>query len=305
MKTTNQISIIGFGNQAKAWAMNLRDSGFQVYIGLRPNSPSIQLANQLKFKTFSIEEHVPTEIFVMLTPDDQHEIIIKTIYEKNQEKVCLYAHGHSMDRFNLYKKYPKIEHILLAPKSIASELRFRYETKQNLTAFYSLEYANDYDLNDIKKLAQSLGIKNIFPASFSEENEADMFSEQALLCSLLPYGILETYNKLIENGFSKELAFYECFYESKLIVDTLFKVGPKDFFNLISPNALIGSQVGKKLIFTENFQDSLDKLFTEIKNQSFKKTIETTNLVELRNQVSSYWEDQSLTHSYLKLKDTL
>jgi ketol-acid reductoisomerase len=301
----NEFSIIGFGNQAQAWALNLADSGVNVHIGLRANSSSIKKANDLGFEVFTLDNTIPTQNFSLLIPDDQHENTLTELSKSNDNKNCIYAHGYSLAKFDLQKKFSQFQHILLAPKSIASELRFRFETNGNLTGFYSLQYAPNFKFEEVKQLADCLGLKNIFETTFLEETQADLFSEQSILCSLLPYGILETYNTLIKKGYSKEISFYECFYESKLILDTIFKVGPEDIFKLISPNALIGSEVGRKLLIDEDFKNKLSILLEDIEKNKFQETINQTDISHLKNQVASYWKEQPLSSTFNELKDTL
>lgn len=286
--------------------MNLRDSGVEVFIGLRAQSQSKSIALKSGFKVFDIDqESIAGKYCAILTPDHTHKDLLIKLSVHNENIICIYAHGYSMVKDKLSFAFPSFEHILLAPKSIASELRFRYETKENLTAFYSLEYSNLEQLDIIKKLANLLGINNLYPTNFEEEMKADLFSEQSILCSLLPYGINEAYQTLIEQGYSKEIAFFECFYESKLILDTIFKMGPKSFFELISPNALIGSQVGKELLFDEQFKKKLKALLLNIENQNFHQTIDNTNIEDLKVQVSNFWQKQDLNNTYNGLKESL
>lgn len=306
MKNQNHFTIIGFGNQAKAWAMNLRDSGYEVYIGLRSESKSFEVAKKKGFKVFKFEkEMIPTTGFALLTPDETHFEVLSKLSKINTDVNCYYAHGFSMVSEQLEQKFPKIKHILLAPKAIASELRFRFETKENLTAFYSLEYAKKDDFESLKELAQNLGINNIYPTSFDEETKADLFSEQSILCSLLPYGINEAYKTLIERGYSKELAFFECFYESKLILDTIFKMGPQEFFNLISPNALIGSEIGKNKLFDSEFKKKLSEMLDDIEKRQFENIIQDTNVNNLKESVSNFWNEQDLNNTFKELKESL
>ncbi len=306
MQNTNKITIIGFGNQARAWALNFRDSGYKVCIGLRKNSSSFTTATDLGFETFCFEEvEIPTRFFALLIPDDQHEKALVELSKLNKNKCCLYAHGYSVFKFELNQKFKDFDHVLLAPKSIASELRFLFETKGNLTGFYSLEFAKETQLAELRKLAHALGLTNFYPTKFQEETQADLFSEQSILCALLPYGILETYNTLVERGYSKELAFYECFYESKLILDTIFKVGPTAFFDLISPNALIGSEVGRELLIDESFKAKLKKLLTDIEENRFQETIQHTDVDQLRSEITQFWQKQDLHSMYSELKESL
>ena len=286
--------------------MNLRDSGLEVSIGLRANSTSLSQVKAIGFKTFCINtEPCPNQSVAILTPDDTHSEIIQELGRHNTELTIYFAHGFSMVQNQFAEKFPQFKFVLLAPKSIASELRFRFETKENLTAFYSLEFTDSNTLSQIEDLSNSLGINNIYPTKFEEETKADLFSEQSVLCSLIPYGINEAFNTLIQRGYSKEIAFFECFYESKLILDTIFKMGPVEFFKLISPNALIGSQIGKELLFDDEFKRKLNSLLDDIESRKFDAIIENTDIDLMASHVHSFWSDQELNNTYLELKGQL
>ena len=302
----NNCTIIGFGNQAKAWALNLKDSGFDVYIGLREDSKSHDKAKSLGLKTFILDkEPIPTLNFALLTPDETHQDVLSVLSNINADKNCIYAHGFSITSRKLHLFHPNFNHYLMAPKAIASELRFRFQTKDNLTAFYSLEFGDANFFETLEAIAFGLGINNLYPTTFEEETKADLFSEQSILCSLLPYGINEAFNTLVNRGYSKELAFFECFYESKLIIDTLFKLGPDEFFKVISPNALLGSEVGKLKLFDDAFREKLSELLDDIERHRFNQLISSTDIDQTRKQVSKYWKSQELEDTYSNLKARL
>lgn len=307
MKKLSRVTILGFGNQGKAWALNLKDSGVEVTIALRNDSPSYELVRDMGFKVVHYEkEPLKTKEVALLTPDDTHKKVLETLREINPfELNIIYAHGYSMYSERLNVHFPEFKHILLAPKAIASELRFRFETKENLTAFYSLEYTEQSYYEVLEDLANSVGINHLYPTNFEEETKADLFSEQTILCSLLPYGINEAFKTLIQRGYSTELAFFECFYESKLILDTIFNLGPQKFFELISPNALIGSQVGKDLLFDTSFQQKLEVLLNNIEDQSFHQQIKDADITKLKGDVSQFWQRQELNETFHTLRESL
>lgn len=307
MEKLSRITILGFGNQAKAWAMNLRDSGVEVFIALRKMSPSLDTAKGMGLKTILYDQvPLPTQEVAMLTPDETHCNILNTLQRLNDnELTIIYAHGYSMYAERLNVHFPQFKHLLLAPKAIASELRFRFETKENLTAFYSLEYIGQAYYEVLEDFASSLGINYLYPTNFEEETKADLFSEQSLLCSLLPYGINEAYKTLVQGGYSSELAFFECFYESKLILDTIFKLGPHKFFDMISPNALLGSQIGRDLLFDTHFKQKLEQLLSDIENHHFQQAIKTTDISAIKKQVSQFWLKQELNETFHHLKESL
>lgn len=299
------IILVGFGSQAKAWALNLRDSKVNFKIALMPNSSSRSKAEALGFDCIELENAKLKQfsLFLMLIPDDQH----LKFFEKNHSFFNLnshfvYAHGFSLSKDRLHEKYPDFFHSLLAPKAIASDVRFQYETKGKIgAAFHAQNEENEILL---KKLASQLGFTALFQSHFDEECLADLFSEQSLLCSLIPYGSLKSYNLLRKNGVSSEVAFMECFLELKSITHAFVTLGPQAFFNLISPNALIGSQKGREFLLGESFDKGLLQILVDIKNKQFYKEVEIDADL-LRQKVLAEWDKEELSQTFIKLKPEL
>lgn len=299
------ITIIGFGSQAKAWALNLKDSKQNVRIALNQSSSSRNLATKMGFVVIDLESDSLKDagIVVMLIPDDQH----LTLLQKNHQYLkpgahLIYAHGFSLSKFDLAKLYPQFKHSLLAPKAIASEVRYQYEIKGKIGAAYYA--ANDTLEAELKSIASVVGFTALYPSHFEEETNADLFSEQSLLCSILPYVALKSFNILRKNGISQEVAFMECFLELKSISQAIVTLGPEAFFNLISPNALIGSQKGRELLLGSEFDQALETLMKDISSKKFYKEVEIdANL--LRQKVLKEWQNEELSQVFKKLKADL
>lgn len=299
------LTIIGFGSQAKAWALNLLDSNSDVTIALKKDSLKKEHAKALGFKTIALEseELTPSKTLALLIPDDQH----LNFLEKNVKYISpgahlVYAHGFSLSKERLNEKYPQFHHSLLAPKAIASEVRYQYEIGGKIGAAYFAE-SSALEI-ELKKIASLVGFSALYPSRFEEETYADLMSEQSILCSLLPYVSLKSYNLLRANGISKEVAFMECFLELKSISQALVTLGPIEFFKLISPNALIGSQKGREILLGEHFDQGLNKLFEEIKNKKFYEEV-NIDANKLRNKVIEEWKQEEMTEVFNKLKDEL
>ena len=159
-----RITIIGFGNQAKAWTKNLKDSAFPVRIALRAASPSFVPAQLEGVTTVEIDsaEFYQGEAFALLTPDHtHHEFLQAYAHQFKAGSIILYAHGFSLVKHQFNQLYPHLKHILLAPKAIGSELRNQYLLKGQLGAVYSLEFLAE-DETTIKEwvmnLARALGL---------------------------------------------------------------------------------------------------------------------------------------------------
>jgi ketol-acid reductoisomerase len=303
-----QLTIIGFGNQAKSWALNLKDSGFPVRVALRPNSSSVASAKKLGFDVVEIgsEEFYMGKAFALLTPDHIHHEFFKEYGNQfNAGSIILYAHGFSILEHKFEQHYPTLQHVLYAPKSIGSELRRQYEIKGKLGAVYSLEHFNG-PTEEFQKwlfqLAHAMGINmGPFKTSIEHETTADLYSEQGLLCSLIPYAAGEMFQHLVDKGIEPELAYFECWHELKLIINAMVDKGPEGFFDLISPNALIGSEKGYQKLFTNHFKQSLSSLLTDIRNGTFNQEISNTNVDDTRKIIRERWQKSSLQKTFLEI----
>lgn len=291
-----RITIIGFGNQARAWAQNLQDSNFPVRVALRPDSASIEVAVKMKIDVVEIgsTEFYQDTAFALLTPDHTHREFMTSHGHLFQEgSLILYAHGFSLLKYQFQKHFPHLKHILFAPKSIGSELRNQYKIGGKLGAVYSFEHVWGDSLAIEKwlfKLAPALGINmGPFKTSFKNETQADLYSEQGLLCSVIPYTAEKMFKHLVEAGIEPELAYFECWHEMKLIINAMVDKGPEGFFDLISPNALVGSEKGFNKIFTNEFENNLKSLLTDITNGKFDQELDQTDIVTLRNTIRNRW----------------
>ncbi len=228
-----RLTIIGFGNQAKSWALNLRDSGFPIRIALREDSPTLETAVHMGFNVVEIgtEDFYADKAFALLTPDlSHHEFMVSHAHLLGEGSFILYAHGYSLIKHNFHERYPQLQHVLFAPKSIGSELRTQYQLKGKLGAVYSLEHfkgQSEEVMAWLKEISRGLGISiGPFSTTFRHETEADLYSEQGLLCSLIPYAASEMFQNLTEKGIEPELAYFECWHELKLIVNAMVEKGP-------------------------------------------------------------------------------
>ena len=299
------LTIIGFGSQAKAWALNLKDSKQSPLIALKKESKSRSLAEEMGFQVIDLESDAlkQSNTFVMLIPDDQHlKFLEKNYLFIKAGAHFIYAHGFSVSKFDLSRKYSQFTHSLLAPKAIASEVRYQYEIHGKIGAAYFAP--NETAETELKSISKNAGFTALYKSHFDEETKADLFSEQSFLCSILPYVALKSFNVLRKNGISQEVAFMECFLELKSISQAIVTLGPEAFFNLISPNALIGAQKGRELLLGKEFDTSLEKLITEINDKTFYKEVEI-DADALREKVLLEWSKEELSEVFKRLKEDL
>jgi ketol-acid reductoisomerase len=303
-----RLTIIGFGNQAKAWSQNLKDSGFPIRVALMPGSASFSKAQALGLETVEIgsQDFFQDKAFVLLTPDHTHESFLHQFGNQfNPGSYILYNHGFSLTKGAFHQSYPGLNHVLFAVKAIGKEIRTQFLVQGKLGAVYSLEHLKNDKLQFqhwLKDMSLALGITmGIFQTTFEHETQADLYSEQGLLCSLIPYTASEMFNHLTENGIEPELAYLECWHELKLIVNAMVDMGPEGFYDLISPNALIGSEKGYERLMTTGLKSNLKSLLTEIQNKTFDAELEKANLPELREKIRSRWSKSPLMKTHKEL----
>ena len=302
-----QLTIIGFGNQARSWALNLRDSGFPVRVALRRGSVSFAEVKKENLPAVEIgtPEFYHSEALALLIPDDiQGKFLEEHAGNFSGETFILYAHGFALSRGLLEKKYPVLRHVLFAPKSIGSELRRQYLEKGKLGAVYSLEHVTDSGRTEswLKDLARALGITmGPYKTTFLRETNADLYSEQGLLCSLIPYAASEMFNHLVKEGTEPELAYFECWHELKLIINAMVDKGPEGFFDLISPNALIGAEKGFEKLMTPGFKAQMHSLYEDIKSGKFDHEVKTADVPALRKKIRDRWMNDELNKTFLRI----
>ena len=304
-----RLTIVGFGNQAKSWAQNLKDSSFPVRVALRAGSPSAHEVRSLGIELVDLEseDFASDEAFALLIPDTDQASFLQTHAARLKSgSRILYAHGFSLLENKLQDKFPNLEHILFAPKSIGTELRVQYLSKGKLGAVFSFEHLKtERNIVEpwLRSLSKALGI-NLGPyeTSFERETHADLYSEQGLLCSLIPYTAERMFDHLVQEGTEPELAYFECWLEMKLIINAMVDKGPQGFFDLISPNALIGSEKGFHRLMTPEFDLKLRSLLNEIRSGEFNRELEKTDVEQTRQTIRARWEKTPLMHTFRKIQ---
>ena len=304
------LAIIGYGAQARAWAANLWDSHHPPAIFLREQSPHWDDAQNNALPPLPLGPELSRyHHFALLIPDHTHGEFLQTWDEYLPRKaLIILAHGQSFIKEDLSARFPHRNFALLAPKAIAGEVRRRYQKGEKIGACFSLEGIKtepDQQEDFIRTLASQLGLTALFPGTFREEAYADLFSEQTLLCSALPYMALYSYNKLREKGHSKEIAYMECWMEVKLIADTMISLGPKEFFQLISPMALMGGELARKQFFDNHYFDKLEKIYHDIDSGKFFEHVDASDFDQVKRDVLAFWQQQELTQTHEELKEQL
>lgn len=271
-----KIAIIGFGSQGHAHALNLKDSGLDVVVGLYEGSKSKERAEKEGLRVYTVEEAAKVaDIIMILIPDEKQAKVYKESIEKNltEGKALAFAHG-----FNIHFKQivpPKnVDVFMVAPKGPGHLVRRVYQEGKgvpNLVAVYQDYTGKAFDL----ALAYAKGIggtrAGVIETTFKEETETDLFGEQAVLCGGVTELMKAGFETLVEAGYQPEIAYFECVHEMKLIVDLIYEGGFSYMRYSISDTAEFGDYMTGKRIITEETRKEMKKVLSEIQSGKFAK----------------------------------
>ncbi len=270
------IAIIGYGSQGHAHALNLKDSGMDVIVGLYKGSKSENKATSDGLHVFSVSEACEKADWIMiLLPDEfQKDVYFKEIEPNLKEgKILSFAHGFNI-RFGLIKPPGFVDVVMIAPKGPGHTVRWEYQNGQGVPALFAVE--QDYS-GSARSLAMAYakGIggtrAGILETNFKEETETDLFGEQAVLCGGLSELVKSGFETLVEAGYQPELAYFECLHEVKLIVDLMVKGGLSQMRDSISNTAEYGDYVSGKRLINSDTKKEMQKILKDIQDGTFAK----------------------------------
>jgi ketol-acid reductoisomerase len=267
------ISILGYGSQGRAQALNLRDSGLKVVIGLPKGNKDIKSALKDGFKVYAPEKAVKIgDVIPVLAPDHIHkELYEKSIRENlSPGKTLVFAHAYSI-YFKLIKPPEDIDVILVAPHGPGELVRKLFLEGKGVTSFIAVE--KDCSGEAFKNaLAYAKGIGSTkagaILTTFRDEAIGDLFGEQAVLCGGLSELLKSGFETLVDSGMSPENAYLECVHQLDLIVELIKKYGIAGMFKKISRTAEFGSYVSGKSVIDKN---EMKRILSRIKNGDFAK----------------------------------
>jgi ketol-acid reductoisomerase len=248
------LAVLGFGSQGHAHALNLKESGFKVIIGLYEGSKSIPVARERGFKVFPTAEAVRRAdvIFVALPDTKQAAAYVKDIAPNlSKGKTLLFSHGFSI-HFKTIKPPKNVDVILVAPKGPGHIVRRQFTEGKGVPALIAV-YQNPSGRAKKVALAWARGIggtrAGVIETTFKEETETDLFGEQTVLCGGASALVQAGFETLVEAGYQPEMAYFECLHELKLIVDLMNEAGISGMRFSISETAKWGDvSVGPKII---------------------------------------------------------
>ncbi len=270
------IAVIGYGSQGKAQAQNMRDSGINVIIGLRPGGKSWDMAVKDGFEVYPISVAAQkADIVHMLIPDLEQPAVYNSQiapYMVNGKSLC-FSHG-----FNIHFKQivppPHVDVIMVAPKSPGPRLRETYLEGFGVPALVAVhQNASGKALDTALAIAKSLGCTKagVLETTFKEETETDLVGEQAVLVGGLIELIKKGFEVLVEAGYQPELAYFEVCNEAKLIMDLIYQKGFVGMLRAVSDTAKYGGlTVGPKVI-DEHVKNNMKKVVKDVQSGEFAK----------------------------------
>jgi ketol-acid reductoisomerase len=270
------VAVIGFGSQGHAHALNLKESGVKVIVGLYPGSKSIEAAKKFGFEVFDTAEAVQkADIIFVAVPD----ITIASVYEKDikphltKGKTLLFSHGFAI-HFKTVVPPTDIDVIMVAPKGPGHLVRRQYQEGRGVPALIAI-FQNPSKKAKKVALAWAKGIggtrAGVIETSFKEETETDLFGEQAVLCGGASALVTAGYDTLVAAGYQPEMAYFECLHELKLIVDLMYEAGISGMRFSISDTAKYGDVVTGPRIINKAVRAEMKKVLKEIQDGTFAK----------------------------------
>ncbi|MDR1815327.1 MAG: ketol-acid reductoisomerase [Clostridiales Family XIII bacterium] len=278
------VAIIGYGSQGHAHALNLKESGVSVVVGLYKGSKSWKQAEDAGLKVATAADAAKqADVIMILVPDERQADIYKESIEPNlkEGKTLAFAHGFNI-HFKQIAPPPDVDVIMVAPKGPGHTVRSEYlEGKgvPSLIAVYQNPSGKAYDVG----LAYAAGIgaarAGVLETTFREETETDLFGEQAVLCGGVTALMQAGYETLVDAGYEPESAYFECIHEMKLIVDLIYQGGFAKMRDSISNTAEYGDYETGKRVITDKTKKEMKKILAEIQDGTFANKWITENKV--------------------------
>ncbi|WP_280146239.1 ketol-acid reductoisomerase [Bacillus amyloliquefaciens] len=270
-----KVAIIGYGSQGHAHALNLKESGIDVIVGVRQGKSFTQ-AQEDGHQVFSVREAAAqADIVMVLLPDEQQQKVYEAEIkdELTAGKSLVFAHGFNV-HFHQIVPPADVDVFLVAPKGPGHLVRRTYEQGAGVPALFAIYQDVSGEAKDTA-LAYAKGIggarAGVLETTFKEETETDLFGEQAVLCGGLTALVKAGFETLTEAGYQPELAYFECLHELKLIVDLMYEEGLAGMRYSISDTAQWGDFVSGPRVVDAKVKESMKQVLTDIQNGTFAK----------------------------------
>jgi len=271
--------MIGYGSQGRTHALNLRDSGVaDIVVGLKAGSQTRALAQADGFPvTTAAEAAAGADVVAVMVSDEAHRDLWRDELEPNIRPgaALVFAHGLSV-RFGLVHPRADLDVILASPKGIGPRIRDLYEAGEGVFCLFGVHQdatGGAHALGLSYAAALGCGRKGILETTFRDECESDLFGEQVVLCGGLAELIDAAFMKLVEAGYPPEVAWFECFYETKLVTDLMYQRGIAGAFAKISNTAEFGAYLTGPRVIGEASRAAMDEVLAEVRSGDFVRRL--------------------------------
>jgi ketol-acid reductoisomerase len=270
------VAIIGYGSQGHAHALNLKDSGVEVVVGLRDGSESIAKAQEQGLEVLPIVDAASRgDVVMILAPDELH----RQVWENDVRdgiapgNLLLFSHGFSV-HYEEVAPPPGVDVALVAPKGPGHLVRRQFLEGSGVPGLVAVAQDATGDAKDLA-LAYAKGIGctrgGVIETTFKDETETDLFGEQAVLCGGASELVQAGFETLVDAGYDPQMAYFECLHELKLIVDLMYEKGLAGMRYSISNTAEYGDYTRGKRVITEETRASMRKILAEIQSGDFAR----------------------------------
>ena len=271
-----KVAIIGYGSQGHAHALNLKDSGVDVTVGLRKDSSSWKKAENAGLKVAEVEEAVKqADLVMILTPDEFQKQLYSDVIEPNikQGATLAFAHGFSI-HYNQVVPRKDLDVIMIAPKAPGHTVRNEFATGGGIPDLIAVYQDASGQVKQVA-LSYAMGVgggrSGIIETTFKDETETDLFGEQAVLCGGAVELVKMGFETLVEAGYAPEMAYFECLHELKLIVDLMYQGGIADMNYSISNNAEYGEYVTGLEVINDQSREAMRNALKRIQSGEYAK----------------------------------
>ena len=273
-----RVGVLGFGAQGRAHALNLRDSGVDVTVGLRPGSPAREPCAELGLAVATPAEVAAScDAVMMLVPDQAQPAVYSQELAPNLRRgaALMFAHGYNI-RFGLIEPRGDLDVLMVAPLGIGDKVRETYEKGAGTPALLAVHAdlsGGALELGLAYAAAMGHGRAGVIETSFAEETETDLFAEQAVLCGGLTHLITAAFDTLREAGYPDELAYLSCLHEVKLMADMMHARGIAGMRHSISSTAEFGDYRAGPRVINEASREAMREMLAEIRDGRFARAL--------------------------------
>lgn len=270
------VAVIGYGSQGRAHALNLKNSGCDVVVGVREGGPGAKRAEADGLETASVAKACEgATLIAILTPDMTHEKIFNEEVAPHLKEgdALLFAHGFTV-LYGRVQPPENVDVIMVAPKGPGDLVRREYERGRGVPCLFAVHQdASGKGKDKALAYASLIGgaAAGAIETTFREETETDLFGEQAVLCGGASELVIAGFETLVEAGYQPEIAYYECLHELKLIVDLFYEGGISRMHDFISETAKYGDFVSGPRVINAETKERMREVLTDIQNGNFAR----------------------------------